>query len=145
MLTFEYFLVCESVTVDAATNMASLFKVMEQVTLDTIPGVIQQITLVACWRIEPNDIADYQATFRVTIPGGARGGDPGYRDFATNLVTDRRRVRLIQGVLGIPIETPGEVRIDLNLNGHHQASHIITVDAAPIAEQGQGFTEVPAP
>jgi hypothetical protein len=140
MLTFEYFLVCESATVDAATDMVSLFNVMEQFTLANLPGVIQRITAVACWRAEPGrETADYQATFRLTPPGPPPQGDPGYRDFPTNLVIDRKRVRLLQTVVNIPIPNPGDFRVDLLLNGQHQASHLITIEAGPAAGPGQNF------
>ena len=141
-MTFEYFLVCESVNVDAATNMVSLFNVIDQLATARVPMVIPRITIIGCWRVEPNDHLDnYQAVFRVTPPGPPPQGNPGFRDFRTNLELDRRRVRVIYTVLNIPIENPGDLLVEVSLNGQHQASHLINIEMAPVGDSGENFNQ----
>jgi hypothetical protein len=144
MLTFEYFLVCDSVILDAFTDAVSLLNVMEQLAVDAIPAVIPRMTMVGCWRIDPDDRPnDYQAKYRIIPPGPPPEGDPGYRDFRANLIVDRRRLRVIFTVIGVPIRNVGDLRVELFLNDSVQAraTHLITIEVAPVAEPGEGFQQ----
>jgi hypothetical protein len=143
MLSLEYFLVCESFSVDAITNSVSLFLVMDELAFAEFPATIPRINIVACWRGEPPaGTTDYQAMIKITPPGPHGPEDPGYKEFPTNLVVDRRRVRVLHGVGNIPIASPGDLTVEVLLNGQHQATHVVSIarQAADGAEQTFGAT-----
>ena len=123
MAKLEYFIVCESTLVDVETNAISLFHVLEDVFPDTFPDTLARLEAVSLWNLGPEDIrTDFQATLWVTPPGEADGAP-----FPMNLSKGRMRYRAAQKVLYIPLDQPGELRIEVRLNGVHAADHVITI------------------
>lgn len=136
MPRLEYFLVCESTSIDVETNRISLFNVIEELHLapqgaparqPAIP--VSQCVAVACWNQEPDDEEqDYQETVRICPPGQGQN-----RDFHVNfsMQGQGRRHRVTLRLQGIPQLEPGELRFELLLNGDYVASHTIDIHQPP--------------
>ena len=98
----EYFIVSDSVAVDALTNRVSLFNVLEVVLARSFPAVHPSAHATSVWITEDEDRGtDHQAILRITVPGGEQ------RDYATNFTVQGRRHRLFQRIEGIPVPQPG--------------------------------------
>lgn len=128
MPKLEYFIVCESISVDRDTNRVSLFNVVED--LSAVPQgqpaiVVAQLVAVSAWNREPEDSGqDFQAILRIHPPGD----EP--RDFAVNFRMRQARHRLYMRVQGVPAQRPGELKFELLLNSRHAATHTITIHPA---------------
>jgi hypothetical protein len=125
MPKLEYFLVCESVSIDRDTNRVSHFHVLEELRPGPSeqPGhLLAQLAAVCCWYEEPDDVGqDFQALLRLHTPEGNS------REFTLNFHMKSRRQRLVFHLQGIPPVVPGELKFEILLNGKHQAEHIVTV------------------
>lgn len=121
----EYFLVSESVAVDALTNRISIFNVLEVVKSRRLPAVYPSLHAVSVWLIDDEDRGhDYQAVVRIAVPGGESN------EFPINFTPNGRRHRLFQRTQGIRIPQGGIVRFELLLNGEHVAQHLVDVQLA---------------
>lgn len=134
MPKLEYFLVCESCSIDQATNRISLFNIIEEIqsgpspSPDAVP--IAQMVAVSCWnRVDDDAGRDLQLTLRVHPPGD----EP--KDFFLNFQMDRPRHRITMRLSG-PVQkgASGELRFELLLNGKHEANHIVIVHAPEAAD-----------
>jgi len=126
MAKLEFFLVCESVSVDQRTNRISLFNVVENVNADTFPGLMTEVVAAALWRREDGDqTRDFQATLRLTgifdKPIESRSN--------FKLVDQRHRTFFL--LQGVPVPRAGDLRFELLLNDAHVAEHIVTVATGP--------------
>lgn len=125
MPKLEYFLVAQSCSVDQSTGALSIFNVLNEEYFDKFPNVIPNLALICCWVCNPEEIIEgneHLAKFLFKMPDGSAG-----KDFTgTFKVADRIQL-LIYRIAFVPIEHCGEVRIDLHLDGEHQASHTIIV------------------
>lgn len=137
MARLEFFVVSEGVSVDQQTNQLSLFSVIEQVTSPDFPLVLPYAAAVSLWMAEAGDNGrDFQCMLRIILPDG------GQHDFPTNFTFRARRHRVIQRILGFPINEPGLLRFEVFLNGEYAASHEVdisqkgTADSPPTAETG---------
>lgn len=125
MPKLEYFLVCESVSIDKDTNRVSLFHVVEefrpvQATENAL--VVTQLVAVCCWYEESGDAErDFQAVLRLRTPDGKE------RDFPMNFQMKSRRQRLLFQLQGVPPLSAGELTFEVWLNGKREAGHIVTV------------------
>jgi hypothetical protein len=133
MPTLEYFLVCRSVQEDKHTNEVSFINVLEDITPGTFPHVIPIAVAVSLWNVQQGEnTVDCHATLIVRIPGKADA------PFLMNFSPGTRRCRAIHGILDIPIEHPGEITFELQLNGRHQASHTIIVHPVGVRNEKIG-------
>jgi hypothetical protein len=138
MPKLEYFLVCESVSIDKDTNRVSIFHVVEefrplQATENAL--VVTQLVAVCCWYEEADDAGkDFQTILRLCTPDGKE------RDFPMNFQMKSRRQRLLFQLQGVPPLSPGDLTFEVWLNGKRQASHIVTVHP-PESVIGLGATE----
>lgn len=126
MPRLEYFLVCESASVDRDTNRLSLFNIIEEIQpirqgeIDGHP--ILQLVAVSCWIKEQGDEdRDFQVVLRIHDPGS------GTKDFPMNLRMERPRHRLMLRIQGVPASSDGNLRFEILLNGSHVAEHVITI------------------
>ena len=63
MPRLEYFIVCESTSVDAGNDSISLFHVLEDIFPDTFPYVLHRAEAVSLWNLDNEDRdTDFQAT-----------------------------------------------------------------------------------
>lgn len=135
MPKLEYFLVCESVSIDRDTNRVSHFHVLEElrpVQAEQPGHILAQLAAVCCWYEEPDDAGkDFQALLRLHTPDGSS------RDFTLNFRMKSRRQRLVFHLQGIPPVTPGELRFEILLNDRHMAEHIVTVHS-PVKSEDSG-------
>jgi hypothetical protein len=134
MARLEYFIVCATTSIDVQTNSISLFNVLDDVFLDDNAGLLPSLEAVCLWHLDPEDEGvDYQAKLRITLPDGTGS------DFRMNLARAprRNRLRAIQGIRMIPLEGPGEIRLEILLNDQHEASHTISVHAARSIDSGE--------
>lgn len=122
----EYFVVSESVSVDALTNRVSLFNILEVIRSRRFPGVYPALYATAVWLIEDQERGtDYTTMLRVTVPGGQQ------QEYTSNFTAQGRRHRIFQRLEGIPLAQPGQITFELLLNAQHAAQHIIDVELAP--------------
>lgn len=123
MPSLEYFIVAESSAVDRHTNRVSLFNVIETVSASQFPIVFPTIVAVTAWNAEEGDTGqDFQAILKITGP--IEGGEV---KLNTNFTIKSNRHRTFQNMQGLPITGPGDIRLEISLNGIHQASHTISV------------------
>jgi hypothetical protein len=128
MPTLEYFLVCESVSIDRNTNQLSVFSILEDVW-GSLPYHLSRLFAVSAWNIRPEERGkDYQVSLRIHCPGGEVLEDS--EDFAVNFVAESCRHRLLQDIRGLEVKQPGELKFEVLLNGQHQATHTVTVHAS---------------
>jgi hypothetical protein len=79
---------------------------------------------VSLWNLQPSEERrDYQATLIVKVPG--KPDVP----FAMNFSHEADRCRAVQGVLGISVDGPGEIKFEVRLNGIHAATHTVKIHA----------------
>src|SRR5262249_44936666 len=127
MPRLEYFIVCESSSVDAETNSVSLFHVLEDIFPGRFPDSIPNIEAVSLWNVQPDEQdTDFPANLSIRLPGR---GEP--VRFPMNLTKGWKRYRATIKVSGIPLLMPGELRFNVELNGEHSASHIVNVHGRP--------------
>jgi hypothetical protein len=123
MAKLEYFIVCERTSVDVETNSISLFHVLEDLFPDEFPYTLPRLEAVSLWILGPGDEeTDFQATLKVFLPGEETGVP-----FPMNLSKGRMRYRTVLVVLDIPLNKPGELKIEVLLNNVHAADHTVTV------------------
>jgi len=135
MPKLEYFLVCESISVDRDTNRISLFNVIEEVhvakTIDDVRGpALSNFVAVACWnRQEGDEGRDFQAMLRVYLPTPEDADDVEPGELTMNFRTESPRQRLLMRVSAqtIPFVPRGKLRFELLLNGEHCAEHEVAV------------------
>jgi hypothetical protein len=126
MIKLDYFLACKDSLVDADTNEISLFRVLEDVVLEREQGSIAQLVAVSSWTADDVDEGrDCQVTLRVTVPGSKEG-----KDFPENFTVQQKRIRAVHCVRNIPLQSPGELKLELVLDGKIVASHLVSVLAA---------------
>ena len=124
MPSLEYFIVGESVSIDQMTNRVSIFHVLEEIHASTFPVVIPQLTAVAHWNMLDGEIGnDYQ----VQIVAFADDESPTI--FSQNFKATHPRQRTMLVFVGLKIQKEGRHRIELKLDGKHQAFH--EIDAKP--------------
>lgn len=123
MARLEYFLVCESVSIDQETNKISLFNVLEGAQGKSFPVIIPTIAAVSAWNRQSGDEdTDYQIILRMQLPGEVEK-----KDFRTNIRLDQQRHRVIQRIENIQINQPGELIFEVLINEVSSAHHVITI------------------
>jgi hypothetical protein len=125
MPKLEYFVVCDSISIDQQTNRVSLFNIVEDLQ-PVGPGIqsdiIAQLVAVSSWNKVPEDEGkDFQVIHRIHTSDG----EP--KDFPMNFRMENPRQRVVLRIQGMPPMHPGSLRIELLLNGQHIADHIVTV------------------
>ena len=129
MPKLEYFLVAESIAIDRMTNHVSVFNIVEELRIPAtgdaqIVAMQPSMVALALLRTEPGDEQiDWQALLTITSPGGKT--TPATLNF--KIKPGDKRHRLFVRLTGYPLESPGDLKFDLQLNGQHLAEHIITV------------------
>ncbi len=123
MPKLEYFVVSEGISVDVLTNRISLFNVIEGVQSKELPILLPQIVATSTWNKEPSDgDNDYQTSLRIYPPGEERP-----KEFAINFRMEQDRHRIHQTIINLQITQPGELILEVLLNGKHIASHTVSV------------------
>jgi hypothetical protein len=118
----EYFVACETISIDQSTNRVSLFNIMEELGAGTLPSLIPALTLIAAWDLDPSEMGqDFGVTFRVHSPNGEQ------RDFQSNFTATRSRQRTFLALQGLPIEALGPLRFEVLMNGERRATHNVTI------------------
>lgn len=139
MPKLEYFLVCESISIDRETNRISLFNVIESIKvisqlsnissdddeskIEVPRAPLIQLIASSSWNCEQEEFGeDHQATLRAHIPGKDA------IDFNLNFTVEQQRHRLNFKLQGIPpIQEAGDLVFELLLDGEHKATHTIDV------------------
>jgi hypothetical protein len=125
MPTLDYFILCESASLDVTRNRISFFHVLEgELVLRKLPWSIPQLTAVSAWLPGPGDEdKDFQATLKIYPPDG--DAPPG--EFRKNFTLGRARTRLMMSVYRIPITQPGTLAFEIWLNEALQGRHVVAV------------------
>ncbi|MBM4094161.1 MAG: hypothetical protein FJ276_32860 [Planctomycetes bacterium] len=129
MPTLEYFLVCESMSVDRETNRVSLFNIIEEMKLrspnDPGPMILQMYAVACLIKTPGDDRRDLQAVFRIAMPDGTK------QDIPMNFQMERPRVRLVLRFCLAPADNEvGDVAFIFLVNGEEFAHHAILVHPA---------------
>jgi hypothetical protein len=125
MPRLEYFLVSESSTIDNETGALSVFNIVNEATFEKFPTVLPKLVLVTCWIPTAEEIRnkdEFQVTFTFSFPDA-----PNHGQIRSSFQAEARFQHLIMNVVGVPVERPGEIVIDLLLNEQKTASHTIFV------------------
>jgi hypothetical protein len=118
----EYFLIAEDAVIDQRTNNVSIFNVLEQINVSTLPITLPKIAAVTLWEAQEGDAEnDFQAKLLVHMPRGQT------HEVASNFNMRRDRHRIIQYLGGLAIQESGRIRFEMLLNGIHAADHFLTV------------------
>lgn len=125
MPSLEYFVVAESMSVDQQTNQVSVFNILEEVRTSNLPVVLPQVVCVCTLNLGANDMGmEHHAVLRVRTPRG----EP--REFAARFKASHRRQRVFTRLLGLPLETIGELVFEISVGGLHLATHTVFVELA---------------
>jgi hypothetical protein len=127
----EYFIACESVSVDTDTNRLSILNVLEEFGTAAFPFRIRELIAAAGWLVGPDDVGkDFQVVLRISMPGSETREFP----VSFSVQAGMRRHRLNLRILGIEALQKGEAHLELLLNAKHQASYTFTVREATAQE-----------
>ena len=133
MAELEYFVVSRAVSRDLGSDELSFLGVLEDIKPVRLPGVLPRVVAVSVWRITEEERAgEFQAMLRILRPGEVAAEAT---EFSMNLAQGHLRYRAIQMVTEIPVEQPGFLSFEVLLNGHHAASHLVTIH--PPEETGE--------
>ena len=126
MPKLEYFLAALSISLDQTSNLVSLFHVLEQFACKTLPLALPNFVAASSWIFSEDELGkDFQVIIRIHYPPGQ---DPRQsEDQRINFTPDRVRFRTLFYLNGIEVTTEGPLRLELLLDGKHQADHTITV------------------
>ena len=130
MSRLEYFIVSESIAIDASTNRVSFFHVLEQVNPGSFPHQIARACAVATLIDDGNDRGELTATVIVTGPDS-----PPVRADDIRFSFESERVRLIFEFPLLTISERGQVVFELLVNDEHKASHEVMVRHASELEE----------
>jgi hypothetical protein len=123
MPQLEYFLASESCAIDSQTNRVSIFNVLEEIQAAGFPTLMPGVVAMAVWNAEPGDEQrDFQAVFLVSGPG-----DEEPRRFPVNFRIPEARARTLIQIVGYPVNGPGQLRFEVEIDGEHKASHTATI------------------
>ena len=127
MPQLEYFIVSESISVDRDRNQVSIFNILEEVTVPKSgPAFIPHLVALGSWIPQPEEIGkDFQVMLNIVSPVAENLDKP--LELSTNFRGTTRRHRVYNRILGFPLPQTGDVVFSLLLNGHHEASHTLTV------------------
>ena len=125
MPKLEYFLVCESTSVDRTTNRLSLFNIIEAMSVvkDGQPGYrIAQLFAVSCWlKQEGDEGREFQSLLRIRAPCG------GQAELTMNFHMEKERQRLLSQIAIPPLSVDGDLVFELLLNSKHAATHTVAI------------------
>jgi len=126
MPKLEYFVVAQSLSTDRNTNLVSLFHVLEELTVPRVPWQLGGFVAVCSWNIAPEERdRDFQVVLKIHLP---EGQEPSVvENLKVNFTAEKPRHRVHLYVNEVPIEKPGEMRLELLLDGKHQAEHTLTI------------------
>ena len=128
MPKLEYFLLCESVSVDQDTNRISLFNLLEDFQIASpetngkAPGYfLGQFVAVALFNREPDDgEKDFEACLRFKLPNDQ------HSEHKIAFRMERNRQRVLMRFVGMPpVGNDGVLRFELLLEGTQCASHTV--------------------
>ena len=125
MPKIEYFVVSESISSDQDTNNVSIFHIFEDV-YGRLPLTIPRLVATSCWSISQDDKGkDFQVALKIVLPGGEVM--PESASLKVNFSTNRNRHRVFQYLQGLRVERPGDLVVQVLLDGTPCASHTISV------------------
>jgi len=129
MPKLEYFLLCESISVDQETNRVSLFNVLDDLHLakppkegDSKPAfILNQFVAVAVFNRQPEDgDKDFEACLKYNLP------DNTHKEHKLKFKMERNRQRIVMRFVGMPpVAKDGLLSFDLSVNGEHAGTHTI--------------------
>lgn len=141
MPKLEYFLLCESISVDQETNRVSLFNVLEDLHLVQPPTegeskpafILNQFVAVAVFNREPDDgDQEFEACLKYNLPDGA------HKEHKLKFKMERNRHRIVMRFVGMPpVGKDGLLSFDLSVNDNHAGTHTIQLSSeqTPAGEQ----------
>jgi hypothetical protein len=129
MPKLEYFLLCESISVDQETNRVSLFNVLEDLhlasplTTGESKGafILSQFVAVAVFNREPDDENRvFEACLKYNLP------DAQFIAHKLEFKMERNRQRILMRFVGMPpVAKDGMLSFELTVDGKHAGSHTI--------------------
>ncbi|MBL8871718.1 MAG: hypothetical protein JNK90_18225 [Planctomycetaceae bacterium] len=129
MPKLEYFLLCESISVDQETNRVSLFNVLEDLHITKPPSVgdskpafiLNQFVAVAVFNREPSDLnREFEACLRYNLP------DKSHKEHKLKFKMERNRQRIVMRFVGVPpVERDGLLTFEMLVDGNHAGTHTI--------------------
>ena len=121
MASLEYFLVCESVSVDQRTNSASLFNILDEIRANDFPMSIPKAVVTSAWNYEDGDEdIDYQVKVHIFLPG-EKMQKPG----PMNVRIEPNRHRLFLEIVNLRVQEPGELKFEIFINDEYVARYTV--------------------
>lgn len=127
MAELEFFLACESLSVDQQTNKLSLFNILEEGRVDQEgDGGFFRVALASLWRFDKDELGE---TFEIQViveqPNGEEIETP-----VMEFQPEQRTHRVFTRMSGLPLAGIGELEFNLFLNGDLQDTYRISVKTA---------------
>jgi len=114
---------CESISIDQATNQVSVFNILEDLYPQKLPYVLPKTVAVSSWAMDQEEAdQDWQVALRISPPG-EQEKKAGPTNFGKGWVL----CRSVISVQGIPVKEAGELKFELLLNGESRATQVVTV------------------
>jgi len=121
MPKLEYFLLCESISVDQETNRVSLFNVLEDLHLAKAPKdgdskpayILNQFVAVAVFNRELGDAdKEFEVCLKYNLP------DSNHKEHKLKFKMERNRQRIVMRFVGMPpVAKDGLLSFDLSVDG----------------------------
>ncbi len=125
MPRLEYFLVAESISLDRESDSVSIFHVLNDVPVRSLPTRLPQLATVSAWISSDDEIreqAESQIRLEFTVPGIEEPVA-----FRGNLTSQTRYQNYNFTFVDVPVPEAGEMIVAIFLNDERKASHTITI------------------
>lgn len=137
-MNVQFSICAQSISIDQLTNRVSIFNVLEQIVVPAFPVIVPELVLFALIQREDEPVdLDFACSMRITANRNLVAQVNGAVRFAVGPTS-----RLVFNFAGLPVQAPGEIVFDLEIQGavaHSIAVPVLQVNvataaAAPIAE-----------
>jgi hypothetical protein len=125
-MTLQFALFAQGVTIDRLTDRLSIFNVYEQITAPRFPVYVPELSLVVLLRREVDEPNAFDTVISIHLGENIIGQANMHVDFQGQLMN-----RNISTFQGLPILTPGELRVNFNLPNNVPVSATVPVRLVP--------------
>lgn len=126
MPKLEYFLAALSLSQDQRTNLVSLFHVLEQIQCESLPQILPDFVAVSTWHFSEDELGrDFQAAIKIHYPSGQEPHES--EALKLNFTPEQVGFHTFFYLRGIEVTAEGLLRLELLLDGEHQADHTVRI------------------
>jgi hypothetical protein len=128
MPKLRWFVACENVVIDQETDRVTTVGILDRITPVEFPALLVKVGMAGCWDCTGADPEqDYQVAISISPPGNKEA-----KIIRTNLKETKERTQqiMVLGIGFVPVETSGEILIEVRLNDESIQVYKIDVLAA---------------